>query len=696
MVKRTEAGQQRERERKNAYARDAAQSTRDIGPIPAVANPRRRKRCERDLLAFCLKYFPQRFLLAFSDDHKAVIASLQRCILAGGQFALAMPRGSGKTTLCEVAVIFALVYGHRRFVVLIGASASHAQEMLDSIKGELESNEDLQADFPEICFPITALDRIANRAKGQLCEGEPTNIKFAQKVVTVATIAGSKASGATVRIAGITGRIRGMKHTTSDGTSIRPDLVILDDPQTDESAASKSQNQKREKTVSGAVLGLAGPGQKIAAIMPCTVIEPGDMADRILDRERHPEWNGVRCKLLYELPKNEALWEEYDRRRREGLRAGRGLADATAYYRANRVEMDAGARPAWPERFNPDELSAIQHAMTLKLTDERAFRAEYQNDPIPLQGDDEVQPLVAEAIAGRLSRLPRYELPPETTRVTAMIDVGGSILYYAITAWDERFSGYVIDYGTWPRQRRAYFKSTDASPSLQTLYPGVSEEAAIYRGLTDLAGEILGRSYPRPGSDQSLRIERCLVDCNWASDTVHQFIRQSPYGPILLGSVGKGINAGGKSMDEWKLETGDRRGLNWIVNARPRRRITMDVNWWKSFVAARLQTPAGAGSLWFFGDQSHAHQLFADHCLAEYRVRTRRLTGAQRIVDQWSQHPQKPDNHWWDCLIGCAVAVSERGLAWLATGDAAPPPPKKRIKLSEVQAQKAGRAKPRR
>jgi hypothetical protein len=28
--------------------------------------------------------------------------------------------------------------------------------------------------------------------------------------------------------------------------------------------------------------------------MPCTVIRPGDMADNILNRDRHPEWNGER------------------------------------------------------------------------------------------------------------------------------------------------------------------------------------------------------------------------------------------------------------------------------------------------------------------------------------------------------------------------------------------------------------------
>ena len=45
--------------------------------------------------------------------------------------------------------------------------------------------------------------------------------------------------------------------------------------------------------------------------------------------------------------------------------------------------MDDGAVVAWPERFNHDELSAVQHAMNLRLQDERAFWAEYQNEPLP-------------------------------------------------------------------------------------------------------------------------------------------------------------------------------------------------------------------------------------------------------------------------------------------------------------------------
>ncbi len=127
---------------------------------------------------------------------------------------------------------------------------------------------------------------------GQLYKGKRTQIGWTAKEVVLPTIEGSSASGAIIKVAGLTGRIRGMKFKRPDGRTVRPSLVVLDDPQTDESARSLSQCANRESILAGAVLGLAGPGKKISGIMPCTVIRPGDMADNILDRNRHPEWNG--------------------------------------------------------------------------------------------------------------------------------------------------------------------------------------------------------------------------------------------------------------------------------------------------------------------------------------------------------------------------------------------------------------------
>ena len=353
-------GYEAHKERAAQRNREMSLLGRDIGELPAVVDPERKAKAERDFRYFCEQYFPQTFHLAWSPDHLKVIAKIEQAVLEGGLFAMAMPRGSGKTSLCETACLWALLYGHREFVALIGSDEEHAANMLDSIKAELENNEALLEDFPEVVYPIRCLEGIHQRAGGQLYQGRQTHIGWTAREIVLPTIPGSKASGGIIRVAGITGRIRGMKYKRPDGRSVRPSLVLIDDPQTDESARSPSQCATRERILAGAILGLAGPGRKIAGLMTVTVVRPDDMADRILDRDKHPQWQGERTKMVYAFPTNEALWAKYAEIRAEGLRNDQGIAAATEFYRQHREAMDEGAVVAWPQRYNPDELSAIQ------------------------------------------------------------------------------------------------------------------------------------------------------------------------------------------------------------------------------------------------------------------------------------------------------------------------------------------------
>lgn len=100
--------------------------------------------------------------------------------------------------------------------------------MLDSIKMELDGNELLLADFPEVVFPIHRLDGIANRCSGQLYRGQRTHIGWTAREVVLPSIPQSEASGAIIKVGGITGRIRGMKYKRADGKTVRPSLVVLD------------------------------------------------------------------------------------------------------------------------------------------------------------------------------------------------------------------------------------------------------------------------------------------------------------------------------------------------------------------------------------------------------------------------------------------------------------------------------------
>lgn len=674
------------RERSRQRVRQMSSEGRDIGPPPPVEAPARREGCARDFEGFCRTYLPETFALPFSPDHRKAIARIEAAVIQGGLFALAMPRGSGKTTLAESAALWALLYAHRRFVVLIGAELGKAAGMLESIKVELECNDLLAADFPEVCHPIRALERIAHRCIGQTCQGEPTYLRWGAGELVLPTVAGGAASGSVAAAAGLTASIRGMKHKRPDGVTVRPDLVIPDDPQTDESARSASQCAYRERVLSGAVLGLAGPGRKIAGIMPLTVIAPGDLADRMLDRQAHPEWNGERTKLLYSFPANQKLWDRYAELRAEGLRAGDGGAAATEFYRAHRAEMDLGAQAAWPERHNPDELSAIQHAMNLHLTDPVSFASEYQNDPKPLAQSDLPQ-LSADAIMGRLNRHARGLVPADATTLTAFVDVQADLLYYAVCAWGPGFTGAVVDYGSYPDQQRPYFRASEARPTLAQAIGVSSLEGSLWEGLTRLCNLLLGREWPRDGGG-GLRVGRMLIDSGYQADLVYRFCRQSGHAGVLLPSKGTAIGARHTPMHDWPAQAGERRGPGWVLRpaqaGRPRL-LLADVNHWKSFLAARLCQALGEkGALTLFGERPAEHRLLADHLCAEYRVKT---SGRGREVEEWSLRPERPDNHLLDCVVGCAVAAAIEGCALAGAGQD-PAPAGRRESWREVQKRK--------
>ena len=697
-------------DRRNAERdRQAEQSLagRDIGPLPEVVNPDRKAACERNFQLFCESYFPETYSLAWSPDHLKVIEKIETAVLRGGLFALALPRGSGKTTITESAALWSMLYGHREFVVLIGATESAALELLDSLKTELEVNERLAEDFPEVCYPVAQLEGIANRCAGQLYKGERTRITWTSNEIVLPTVEGSRASGIIVRVAGITGRIRGMKFKRSDGRSVRPSLVIIDDPQTSESAGSLEQTRKRVRVLAGDILGLAGPGQKISGIMPCTIIRPGDMADIILNRNTHPDWNGEKTRMVYRFPSNMKLWEEYAEIRAEALRTEGNFQKATEFYLANREAMDAGAEVSWEARFNHDEVSALQHAMNLKFQDEAAFMSEYQNDPLPDDTADDSL-LSVDEICAKINGLARRRVPLKCDRLTMFVDVQKALLFYVVIAWAEDFSGAVIDYGSWPDQHRHEYSLADANPSIQTLFPKAGFEGALYAALSALTDECLGREWEREDG-AVLKIERALVDANWgqSTDVVYQFCRQSSHAGVILPSHGRYVGASSKPMTEYRKQQGDRLGFNWMIpnvaGKRAIRHVIYDTNYWKSFIHARLAVPVGdKGSLTLYGRIPGAHQLFAEHLTAEYRVKTQ---GRGRTVDEWKLKPQSHDNHFLDCVAGCAVCGSMLGASLPETLpaklDRKPMirlsdkrlggiPPNGRLKLSELRRQKNG------
>lgn len=659
----------RHRERVAETQKVQARGGRDIGPIPPIKNPRRRKKALGSLLYFLQTYLFAAFPLPFSADQKKVIAKIEHAVMTGGKFAEAMPRGSGKSTICEGACLWAVLTGKRKFIVLIAAVADFGLGSVDSIDSEIEHNDLLLEDFPEVVYPFRALEQSNNRAKGQRCLGVLTEIRRTSGKLIFPTIPGSLSSGVVIVGTGIEGgKLRGLRHKLPDGRVIRPDMIIADDLQTDETAGSPGECAKREKAITGKILGMAGPGMLPAAIVCGTVIRRGDVMDNLLDRKKHPEWQGERMQLIYRFPENTALWDEYSKILGEDLGTGGDGSKARKFYRKNRKAMDEGSAVAWEHRKAEGDVSAIQHAMDLFYRDREVFFAEYQNDPI--MDESAVQIMTAEQIAAKQNGIKRGMVPQDCTRLVAFIDVHGEILYWVVCAFADDFTAYVIDYGTLPDQHRSYFLLREVKHTLaDSAKPEIKKrglalagmEGAIFLGLENLVNSLAAREFLRDDA-VAMHVEKIMIDANWGQTTslVKQFCRQSIHSGMLFPSHGHYYGPNKKPLSQYANKPGERldRDYFWhIPKAQKKqiRHVTWDTNWWKSFTHSRLQVAIGdPGCLSLFA--SRDHRLFAEHLTAE----TVKPLSGERKIDEWVCPPGK-DNHWFDCLVGCMVLASVQG-----------------------------------
>ena len=324
--------------------------------------------------------------------------------------------------------------------------------------------------------------------------------------------------------------------------------------------------------------------------------------------------------------------------------------------------------------------------MNLKLQDEAAFFAEYQNEPLPEEViDDDL--MTADQVASKINRLGRSVVPIGCNHVTMFIDIQAKLLFYVIAAWEDDFTGYVVDYGSYPDQKRGYFTLRDARHTLAMAAHGTGMEGAIYAGLETLVNQQLSKKLHRDDGAE-MQIERCLIDANWgvSTDVVYQFCRQSTHSAVLLPSHGRFVGASSVPFSEYKRKLGDRVGHNWripnVQGKRAVRHVIFDANYWKTFCHARLAVAMGdRGCLSLFGDNPERHRLFAEHITAEYRIKTE---GRGRKVDEWKLRPEASENHWLDCLVGCAVAASIQGAVLFGTGQIVTLP-RPRIRLSDLQ-----------
>jgi hypothetical protein len=659
-----------QRHKEKARQRQAKQSEegRDIASdMPKITDEAQRERVSKSLRAFCEECMPEKFHLGWSPDHLKVIRKMEQSILHGESFAIAMPRGTGKTTLVVAAIIWAILCGHKKYAALIGADRDAATKLLNNIKVQLETNDKLYELFPEAIHPVRRLEGIANRCRGQIYNGDRTYIAWTAKSIQFASIPSrgeptATASGAIIETAGIRGKVRGMQTALPNGQVARPDVFVVDDPQTDVSAKSRTQVKARLDVITGTCPGLAGPGESISGFVTCTVIVPDDVADQILNPQKFPDYQGERCQLVYQWPTNMDLWDDYSTIYRESVATGAGMEACNRFVMKNWDSLHKGSEVAWDTRKKANELSSLQHAFNLRIKLGDTFWSEYQN--LPLVDDDSEDLLTVDQIQIRTNGFGRGVVPHDANLITAYIDVQGECLFWGVMAIQTAtFSCWLLDYGAWPEQRSNYYTKRGLTKKLSGKYSG-GREGRLRSGILELIDTLANREWLMPDGTTSLKIGQIGIDAAWgpATRVVQSAAIESPHRAIVLPTFGRCLEAKDCPMDLWKPKPGERLGIGYSIRPRQGGGVygLLDANHWKSFVHSRLATSIGDdGSLSFFAAELvTTHRMLAEHLRAELREET---TKGTRIVHVWTLPDAKPDNDLFDVLAGCCAMASIKG-----------------------------------
>ena len=677
-----------------AYHHAKTHDARDLSINPRYVwepqDPTLREAWKQDAEKFLREAFPQVFRFPFCHDHRILIGKCQEIITTGGQYAKAMWRGGGKTSIFARMMLWAILNGVKRFGFIVAAEAERSRDIIKSQHEELWLNARLAAQYPEACNPFRDLDNDGKRANGQHWAGVKTRIVKAPQALQLACIPPADTchtSGTKILARSITASVRGANATAGDGTTIRPDFVLLDDVQNDESAKSMTMTRGRIETIDGAILGLfGGDDAPKCAVMSCTPIVDGDLACHYLSRTKSPEWRGDTTALLLQPPTNTQLWDDYRTLKTRMAVIDGDPLEATRFYRDHRTQMDLGAEVAWPDGPKMGALSVLQFCMDKMQDKPAAFAAEYQCKPLTANRGGDLM-LTADEIAKKVSGLRETIVPEEADFLTAFVDAGKAYLWYAVCAWSKDFTGSCIEYGAWPRQHKVYYTKDDANPTIESYFEatrpglaGANEATMLAAALDTFLPDLMQRTY-RTLTGTEFSIKRVLCDTGDLGDVVCAAIARLNQPrerlPIVMPSKGFGLKENENDMAEWKVNPGDVQGWHWRAPA-PKagvlRGVQIDTNHFKSHVHKELFVdPLRPGSFTLWGTRDSRgnveanHNMLSHHLTAELpdRVFSDRR---QKWRTKWKLKPNL-ENEGLDCIVGCAVGASMLGAELQGAGE---------------------------
>lgn len=624
----------------------------EIGAIPKPKHPKRRAKCAKSLIEYARTYCTGQggyFIIAPPNDAPRVVECykyLQEAFSSGTSrpFHIRLGRGEGKTAIMKAAIEWAVLYGYRRFEMIVSANAAMAASLLDDIWNHLSLSPELLEDFPEVAKPIQFLDGNTRKGAFITCQGKTLKIKKTTTEMRFPSYVDE--GGQIIRAVGFGAAVRG-----SNKGAMRPDLLLLDDIQTDEMAISAEQIEKARVLIDKGYMKLGGI-KRITALMTSTAIQPNDLSEIYAS---NPYWKTITFPKVISFPAKwktkDDPWLRYFELRLEDRQTGG--KEAREYYRKNRKALEEGVEVFNPKYFDKTcEDSAIQRALNeYQDLGEEVFLAECQMQPLR---NSAVYELTAQMVMDNANGVPSMVVPALAShRLIATIDVMNEAgLRWTIVGFGDNREAAVVAYGRYP-EIGSIFNSKD-SQAVQD-----SKVCDALGALLRLFGDL---KLPVDGLDKTISIGAVGIDVGWRARSVVGVA--SSYSRLFPGGVWplKGmayhvfprrssgdLKAAG-SEDEWVKELHSKYGSVPVLGFHSDYwRETSQRSW---FVA-----PLQPGSLSVWGTREK-HTVFANECVAD-RLEAVDKTRSGDKIWKWAK-PSVP-NHLGDCItMAFALAYWKR------------------------------------
>ncbi len=623
---------QRDLQLANYRSQQRRKKAADIGKLPLCVNLELVEKMRTDLLLFLKECFPDTFTLEFDKAHIQYITELQRIMLGGGiNKAIAMCRGVGKSSIANRSLIWAALYGHKPYSLMIYVSQDRMTEGFQSVKLELATNGYLLDYFPQVIFPIQCLRQKASVCTGQLYNGKPTLSKWEKELIVFPTIAGAAGSGSIIRVTSIGSGLRGMlksvapKAGKKSAQSNRVSFALLDDVSTQQSAHSPSQNRKLLQKIQSEVQLLGSSQTPISILYLGTVIAKNDLTQQICAK---PAWKALKLPFLAVMPKNMKLWEQW--------RDIEEPEQAYSFYFANKQQMHQSAISNFPSKKQAITQQSLYFAMSQWKKSQETFYAQFQMAP-----KEQYQTASSNRLRQGfvLQHIGEFEkgVVRQGEKVYFQADVNKKALSYVVlAAAQDSYNVRVIEYGYYPEQGRKYTKLDDIKNTIELTYDGKDIGQKFYKCLSSLLQKIEARYKPQV----------YLVDSNWFQSTEAVIRIMGEYrqktGRPCYQAKGAKPNDYGDTIT--RKSASDLMGTGWkLATIAGSIKIMHDPNVKKTLLNSKWRN----GQITLYKDTKDNHLMFAQHMCSQF-FRSKKTINKE--FQQWSEVPGY-ENHFLDCMV---------------------------------------------